>query len=154
MKKNLCLLLSCSALFCLAASRVIKLADVPITADSHVLVIPAESTLSEQWAAEEFNLHWQKMTGQTLVIVNEPAIPEGKHPIYLGHCKGLAQLGLEPNWEKLGDEGILVASKGQALVLAGGQRGVLYALYDFLQQELGCRWFAEDCVVIPDEGTV
>ena len=154
MKKLLFILLICAALANAAASRVIRLGGDPITADSHVLVIPAESTLSEQWAAEEFNLHWQKMTGQTLAIVNEPAIPVGKHPIYLGRCEGLAQLGLEPNWETLGDEGIRIASQGQTLVLAGGQRGVLYAVYDFLQQELGCRWFAEDCVVIPDEGTV
>ena len=152
MKKLIIILMAC-ATFVNAASRIIRLAGEPITADSHVLVVPAEPTLSELWAAEEFNLHWQKMTGETLSVVNEPAIPEGKHPIYLGHCEDLAQLGLAPNWEKLGDEGIFVASNGTTLVLAGGQRGVLYALYDFLQQELGCRWFAEDCVVIPDAGT-
>ena len=45
-------------------------------------------------------------------------------------CEGIAALGLEPNWQSLGDEGIMVASKGPALVLAGGRRGVLYALYD------------------------
>ncbi|MBO4618572.1 MAG: DUF4838 domain-containing protein [Victivallales bacterium] len=154
MKNLLCLLLACSALLCAAASRVIRLGGEPITADSHVLVLPANPISSARWAAEEFNLYWQKMTGQTLPVVNEPAIPEDKHPIYLGHCEGLTQLGLKPNWEKLGDEGILVASKGQSLALVGGQRGVLYALYDFLQQELSCRWFAEDCEVIPNEGIV
>ncbi|MBP5300454.1 MAG: DUF4838 domain-containing protein [Victivallales bacterium] len=155
MNRLFTLLLLFSAILAAAPSRVIKLGGSSITAATHTLVIPAEATPSEHWAAEEFNLHWRKMTGETLPVATEPSIPEGKYPIYLGRCAGIAALlGQEPNWELLGTEGIMIASKGPALVLAGGRRGVLYALYDFLQQELGCRWFAEDCEVLPDSGTV
>ena len=154
MKKLLALLFCLTTLLSTAASRVITLGGVPITAASHTLILPAAPTPSESWAAEEFNLHWKQMTGEELPVANEPTLPEGRHPIFLGHCEGIAALGLAPNWQELGDEGIMVASKGPALALVGGQRGVLYALYDFLQQKLGCRWFAQDCTVLPDSGTV
>ena len=31
---------------------------------------------------------------------------------------------------------------------------MLYAVYDFLENELGCRWFTPDCSTVPREGTI
>jgi len=72
----------------------------------------------------------------------------------VGKCLAtLKKLGVEADFAKLGLEGIAIASKGPALVLAGNQRGVLYAVYQFLEDHCSCRWFTPDCTVIPKSGT-
>ena len=126
----------------------IILAGEPLQALQYSIIVPQEATVSEQFAAEELAKYLGQMTGETLAIV-----PEGEaktvHRIYVGKCAGLP-VGVD--WRKLGLEGIHIELHGADLVLAGGQRGVLYAVYSFLEENLGCRWFTQDCIVIPQEG--
>jgi len=50
----------------------------------------------------------------------------------------------------LGKEGIVIRTLGNDLILAGGQpRGTLYAVYTFLEQSLGCRWWSSTASTIP-----
>ncbi len=55
----------------------------------------------------------------------------------------------------LGAEGIIIRTIGDDLVLAGGQpRGTLYAVYTFLEDQLGCRWWSSTESTIPARPTV
>ena len=50
----------------------------------------------------------------------------------------------------LGDEGLIIRTVGKDLILAGGEpRGTLYAVYTFLEDQVGCRWWAPGASTIP-----
>ena len=50
----------------------------------------------------------------------------------------------------LGEEGFVIRTVGDTLVIAGGEsRGTAYGVYTFLEKWLGCRWFTPDCTHIP-----
>jgi hypothetical protein len=54
----------------------------------------------------------------------------------------------------LGADGIVIRTVGDDLVLAGGHpRGTLYAVYTFLEEHLGCRWWSSKVSTIPKKPT-
>ena len=55
----------------------------------------------------------------------------------------------------LGNEGYVIRTVGDDLVIAGGQlRGNMYGVYGFLEDHLGCRWFAPGVSRIPKSAAV
>jgi hypothetical protein len=57
--------------------------------------------------------------------------------------------------EGLGTDGIVIRTVGDDLVLAGGHpRGTLYAVYTFLEDHLGCRWWSSIVSTIPQKSTL
>jgi len=131
---------------------VITVGGKPVAPETHAILVPSEATPQEQFAANDLAHHLEQMTGKRLAVV-----PEGdagdRTPIAVGRCTGtLERLGVTVDFAALGVEGIAIETKGPALVLAGNTRGVLYAVYSFLEDELDCRWFTPDCSRIPREG--
>ncbi|MCQ2403379.1 MAG: DUF4838 domain-containing protein [Lentisphaeria bacterium] len=119
-----------------------------VTAESHCIVLPEEATAPEQWAAEELQRYLKKATGEELSIVSQAMELPSTKGIYLGRATGKADV----DFQKLGNEGIHIESLDGELTLAGGQRGVLYAVYTFLEEWLDCHWYASDCIVVPGHG--
>lgn len=118
-----------------------------VTPDSHAIVLAAEPTPQEQTAARDLRAHLEKVTGRLFDIVT-PAERTGRAGILIGQASDLEVTGL-------GDEGLIIRSDGADLHLTGGtQRGVLYAVYVFLEDHLGCRWFAPDCSTWPTTGRI
>ncbi len=154
MKKTLVTLLLCSLLATTlqaAGQRLIKLFGMPINAETTEILLPDEAIPSEFRAAEELQKFLQEMTGSKLEIKLESEPTAGRRVILVGHCLTAAKYGFEVDYDKLGLEGIRIESNeaSKALLLGGNRRGCLYAVYDFLEEELGCHWFAKDCSVIP-----
>ena len=55
----------------------------------------------------------------------------------------------------LGQEGIVIRTVQDDLILAGPEpRGTLYAVYNFLEDTLGCRWWDSQVSTIPQQGTI
>lgn len=54
----------------------------------------------------------------------------------------------------LGKEGFWVATHEGGIYIIGGKRGVLYGVYDFLEEFIGCHRYAKDCVVVPQSDAV
>ena len=120
---------------------------------THTVVIPEKATPQEQHAAADLANHIEKMTGERLPVAPESQLGE-KTPIVVGRCtQAIETLGVKVDFDALGLEGIAIETKGPALVLAGNQRGVLYAVYSFLEDTCDCRWFTPDCSRIPKSGT-
>ena len=133
---------------------VILLGGKRVAPASHAIVTPAKPTSQETFAAKDLQAHWEKLTGQTLAVVREGALGD-KTPIVVGRCEAvLKKLGVRIDFDGLGHEGIVVRTKGSALILAGNRRGVLYATYTFLEDHCGCKWLAPDCTVIPKSGKI
>lgn len=130
----------------------IFITGAPVTADTYAIVLPTNATAPELHAARDLRKHLELLTGQTLPLLRDNA-PGSATPIVVGRSRLLEELGVAVDFTALGPDGIVIRTVGHALVLTGNQRGVLYAVYTFLEDYLGCRWFTPDCTVLPQTGT-
>ncbi len=115
------------------------------------VVLPDEPTISERTAAADLTNHLAKITGKVFPIVAEKSFKR-QQGLYVGATKFAAKNGV--NVAALGDEKLHLRSVKKSLILAGGKRGVLYAVSTFLEDSLGCRWFAADCSTYPTCGKI
>ena len=54
-----------------------------------------------------------------------------------------------------GEEGFFIKSRGLDIVIGGSaQQGMVYGVYTFLEEVLGCRWYAPDCEWVPKSPTI
>ncbi len=113
------------------------------------IVIPDDPTPPERYAARDLRHHLELVTGKLFDIVAEK---DAKQGLYVGKTQKALKAGVK--FDTLGLEGIHLKTSGSSLVLAGNQRGVLYAVYTFLEDNLGCRWFTPDCSTWPQTGTI
>jgi len=109
-----------------------------------VIVLNADATPTERHAARELQLHLQLISGACLPIVENqnsgPRIVIG----YEGSTPFAEECGV------LGEDGCLIKTVGDVLILAGtAPRGALYAVYEFLERELGVRWLTANCTHAP-----
>ncbi len=112
------------------------------------IVLPDGATAQERYAAGELADHLAAMSGVRLVVLEESAA--GDAPcIAVGATRIAAAAGVE--CAELADEEVVSRTDGNGnLILAGGKvRGTMYAVYDFLERQLGCHWFDEFTVAIP-----
>ena len=113
------------------------------------IVQAADATTPEQYAAEELAMHLGKITGATFETVAEADLPEDATAIFVGHTRFAAANGIGA--AALGPEEWLLRTVGGNLILTGGRpRGTLYAVYEFLERELGVAWLNEDVTLLPE----
>ena len=129
-----------------AASRVLAEAG----RSDYTIRLRAEATPAERHAAEELQRFLKEIGGVELPIREAGSLPA--RAILVGRDAETDRLAPDVDWAKLGGEGLVVRTAGPHLLLAGGRpRGTLYAVYSFLEEELGCRWFAPDCSRMPKQ---
>jgi hypothetical protein len=120
----------------------------------YVIVTPEHCPPVVHTAAADLQAHLAQITGATLPIQTDAA-PLSDKAILLGETRFLAELGVQPDWEALGDEGYLITTQGKHLVIVGGPlRGTAYGVYAFLDEHLGCRWFTPKVSRIPKRPTL
>ncbi len=120
----------------------------------YVIVRAAQAPPVVETAALDLQKHLAEITGATLPIQTDDA-PLPKKAIVLGASRYLDALGVQPDWAALGDEGYLIKTCGESLVIVGGPvRGTAYGVYAFLDEYLGCRWFTPDATRIPKRPTL
>ena len=113
------------------------------------IVVAPNASPSTKHGAEELQMFLQQITGAKLPIISDQQ-PQGAKEIILGDNAHLRTLGLVIDFAALGKEGYVIRTVGDHLVIAGGQlRGNMYGVYGFLQDHLGCRWFAPKVSRIP-----
>jgi hypothetical protein len=124
-------------------------------ASTYVISLAADATVPEQTAARELQEHLQAITGATLPILREDEVAGRTAVIYVGQTKALAAAFPDLDLKALGTEGIALKRSGPRLYLAGGRpRGTLYAVYTFLEENLGCRWWTSQASFIPSARTL
>jgi len=131
----------------------IALGGAALGKDTHAIVIAEEPTPQENTAALDLQMHLERITGQAIPILSDAAC-SGKRCLSIGRNAFTESLGLGIDYDALGIEGIRIVTKGPHVVLSGNKRGVLYATYVFLEDHLGCRWFAPDCMTWPTMGAI
>jgi len=122
----------------------------------YVIAVAESASAPEKHAAGELARFLGEMGDVTFRVV-KPEEAENQPQIAVGPDAALA-CGLEPEaLEDLGDEGILLRTEGSNLILTGGRgapRGTLYAVYTFLEDVLGCRWWTHEASTIPKSNRI
>ena len=113
------------------------------------IVLPDEPTIVEKTAARELAEHLKLVTGAEFQTVQEKEISaDSKSLIFVGNTSKA------PKKEYQFDEIFIKLDDGN-LVLAGHEkRGSLYAVYSFLQDIVGVRWWAPDDTFLPKKPTL
>jgi hypothetical protein len=117
-----------------------------------VIVIAEDASEPEQHAATELAGFLEQITGAEFEVVSPPATDSPRLLVGAEAAK-LA----EPDFstEGLGTDGVVIRRVDDDLILAGGHpRGTLYAVYTFLEDELGCRWWSSSESTIPNKPTL
>jgi hypothetical protein len=112
-----------------------------------LIVVSSDADEPQKHAAGELAYLLKQITGADFKIVND-ADPEGTK-IFVGR-KAFSESGLHLSPPELGEEGIVIHTLGDDLVLMGDSgRGTLYAVYTFLEDFVGCRWWSSKVSTIP-----
>lgn len=122
---------------------------------SYVIALPDQATVVEQTAARELQLFLEEVTGAKLPIRAEKEVPIDTPQIVIGVSARTRQLVPDAGTAAPGPDGICLKTVGQALVLTGSPpRGTLYAMYTFLEDVVGCRWWTSTESAIPKKPTL
>ncbi len=104
-----------------------------------VIVTQPGATVAERYAADELASMLKQITGAAFEI-KELKDDAPASAIIVGPGPVSAKVFPEVELSKFGNEDYAIRTKGGRLLLAGGRpRGTLYAVYRFLQEELGVR---------------
>jgi hypothetical protein len=104
------------------------------------VVLAADAIPAERTAAEELASYLERVTSARFPLVDELGAPDGPGAIWVGPTARARHLGIDV--EDLGPEQWRIRTDGEDLVLVGGRpRGTLYAVYRFLEDHVGVRWW-------------
>ena len=103
----------------------------------------------------ELQNHLREVTGAELPIRPVADVSADAKQILVGLSSRLQERAPDVDFEALGWDGIFMRTVGQDLLLAGGRpRGTLYAVYTFLEEIVGCRWWTATESFIPKRPTL
>ena len=117
-----------------------------------VVVVSAEARAPERHAAAELVDFLRQITGADIPLAHERHA--GRSNLLVGpRAAQFAEPGFTAG--EYGTEGLVIRTVDRDLILAGGEpRGTLYAVYTFLEEVLGCRWYTPHAHVIPSSPTL
>jgi hypothetical protein len=108
-----------------------------------VIVIAKDATEPERHAANELAGFLRQITGAKFEIQAPPAAGQSRLAV------------VDFSTEGLRSDGIVIRTVGNDLILAGDRpRGTLYAVYTFLEEQIGCRWWSSKASTIPIKPTL
>ena len=118
------------------------------------VVVARDCSPQVRAVAEDFVQVFAQMTGVTLPLATDATKRLG-YEILIGPSAHVEELMLGVDLSRFRDEEYLITTVDMSLILLGGRRrGTPNAVYTFLDEMLGCRWYAPDCSVIPQKPTL
>lgn len=120
------------------------------------IALPDSPSATEMTAADELQLHIRLMTGTEFPICAESNLPSAcEHVLYVGATRYTKSILETKHPEPFLFDEIFIKAKDSNLVLCGHERrGALYAVYTFLEDVCGCRWFTPEVSRIPSLSTL
>jgi hypothetical protein len=108
----------------------------------YTIVIAPDASVAVKHAARELSDDLKQISGATLAVVSHtPHSPA----IYVGASSFLPSDFRKARIDALPEESFVVRTDRRNIYLAGhDDRGTLYAVYSFLEDQLGARWYAPD----------
>lgn len=119
---------------------------------SYRVVVAADASADVLTMAEEFIDYFSEICGVKLPLVRDDT-REGEREICIG--KTARYIDSAVSYEKLGEEDYIYYTEDRSLLLTGGSdRGTAYAVYGFLEDYLGVRYYTPDYEKVPQSDTV
>ena len=116
--------------------------------EDYVIVTGKNASASEKNAADKLRQYLYEISGIELEIVTDSE-EKSSYEIIVGETTREGD-SYTIDRENLGDDGVVIKTVGDSIVLSGAkQRGAIYAVYTFLEEYFGCRWFTHNLTVIP-----
>lgn len=121
-------------------------------ASDYKIVIGANATKTEKYAAEELRYFIEKSTAVKLPIDSDANVAhnnKGKY-ISVGQNELLAaEKDIKIDYNELGQNGVTVNTKDNCVYISGAtENGTLFAVYRFLHYQIGYEAYAYDCVEV------
>jgi hypothetical protein len=117
------------------------------------IAVAADASPVEQTAATQLQSYLKKITGADFPVVTVGAKGSSKPVIAVGPGAALSVAPtLDLSLTELGDDGIVLKTVGENLILTGAtgaKRGTLYAVNEFLSKQAGVRWWTPDAETVP-----
>ena len=111
------------------------------------IVLDRQASPSEKKAAEELQMYIKQISGAQLPITDD-ATSKGRR-IFVGFGSAVADI-TKAQKPEADDEGFTYRTVGKDLLIYGGaQRGSMYGVFSFLEDELGVKWLTPKCTVVP-----
>lgn len=120
---------------------------------SYAIVVARDASTSEQTAAHELQNYIEQVAGLKLELLSEDNLSDYKRVVFIGYNpKYGSKLGVARPEDD--DESFCYRTVGDDLWIWGGkQRGTMYGVYAFLENELGVRWYTKSCTKVPKRNT-
>jgi hypothetical protein len=116
------------------------------------IIIPEKGNVAEIQAALVFQDYIKRISGAVLPIVSDISKPENNE-ILIGKVNREEYKNVPV--DKLEKDGLYILNNGKKLVIAGGtEKGVLYGVYTFLENYLGCRKYSSAVTYVPKQKTI
>lgn len=114
---------------------------------AYEIVIPHNADSLELKSSKEMQKYLQMISGVSLAITDEDKSTSNRR-IFIGNT-------IEGELLNAGADEIMIKVRGGDLFILGGDsRSTLYAVYEFLENYLGCRFYAPDAEIIPETNHV
>ena len=116
------------------------------------IVLPTEPSPVQTSAANELQSYFKQVTDAELPIVSETDVNWNKDvkAFIIGPGKLSQQALGDVDESAIGYDGVILKSVGNSIVLSGSpKRGPIYAVYEFLETKLGCKWWTSTESTIP-----
>lgn len=121
----------------------------------YVIVIPDNSKDVLRTAAQELASHLKQVTGGEFPVVSESERPKRTHAFVIGAAKAASEVFEDANFSNAKPDAIGIRFKNGDIYLNGQMpHGPLYAVYTFLEDYVGVRWWTSSESFIPNKPTL
>ena len=115
----------------------------------YTIVVASDAPESEMYAAAELQSWIREVSGVEIPVAGIADGVPGKR-LVVGYNPIVSELVPESGKPDDRDDSFTLTTRGGDILLWGGsKRGTLYAVYSFLEEELGCRWYSSKVSVAP-----
>lgn len=119
------------------------------------IVLAEDAIPAEKTAALELQKYLHQVTGAEFPVREAAAVKPTAPQILVGAGHRVKNILPGQDWEALGQDGIVIKTVQNKLILAGGRpRGALYAVYQFLEDSVGCHWWTPTESTVPRKSTL
>ena len=116
------------------------------------IVIAAGASVSEVYAAREFQQYFHQAGGPELPIVRQSQRAD-RH-VFICASQAMMRSPVGFSVDDFGDEDLRIVVRDHLIAIAGGRpRGTLYGVYTFLEDHVGVRFLTTDHTHVPQIGT-
>lgn len=141
---RLCSLILCGLVIVTTSCQNSEIILVDGRYTGYQIILPEKADKNEQKAASALRKYLWEISGVELVVISEEMAKEGKG-IWVGATSKV-------EGQDLKNEQVLIKVDGIQLIIAGGDpKSTLNAVYTFLENQLGCRFYAPDAEDVPKQ---